>query len=348
MTPPTFYMLSVADQSWLRACESFQAVFSARLSQFAEVLAYDLLVSSPHRVFTPDNATLVYLPMWEWTSLRVGVCANTTHRERMSSLALTLRGNAVFLERQESTFWITSASQASARDTAVASERGDLRHRLYDVFGLLRHTVSGQRKTQRKLDSTAAGRQFTIPYATPPPDSTALARPRERKVFFGGSFDVCCTGRIQRCKLARFANDSTFLLRTLARSKPRVCGRDVPLCTHRCEELMRAHEVCLIPAGDTAVSARLYTAVSYGCIPVIMHTGDLAFSSNVDYSAFSVRTRANGARLAAEMRDLMRDDTRLACLRNGLAAAQRSLLWYGASIAPLVLEDARRLSRSAV
>ena len=305
---PTFYMLRSADQSWLRTCDAFDSAFSARVSEFAEVLAYDRLVNSSHRVFSPENATLVYLPMWEWTSLRVGKCANTTHRERMNALAMKLRRDSVFRARHKGTFWITSAAQASARDTAIAAERGDLRNRLYDMFDLLKYTVAGQRKTLSKLASTAAKRQFVIPYATPPPFVATLAWPRARTVFFGGSFDVCCTGHLQRCALAKLVNDSTFVLRATTRSKPAVCGRSVPSCGLRCEEQMRYHEACLVPAGDTAVSARLYTAIAYGCIPIIMHTGQLALSSHVDYASFSVHTRANGVLLVTEIKTLMRDD----------------------------------------
>jgi hypothetical protein len=44
----------------------------------------------------------------------------------------------------------------------------------------------------------------------------------------------------------------------------------------------------LIPSGDTAVTARLYTSISYGCIPVIISKIHGAFSKIIDYNKFSI------------------------------------------------------------
>ena len=50
---------------------------------------------------------------------------------------------------------------------------------------------------------------------------------------------------------------------------------------------------CLVPAGDTFISSRIYSAIGAGCLPVLLgshiwDTGVLAFSSRIDYRAFAV------------------------------------------------------------
>jgi hypothetical protein len=48
---------------------------------------------------------------------------------------------------------------------------------------------------------------------------------------------------------------------------------------------------CLIPAGDTYISSRLYSAIGAGCLPVILGDPILrvaAFASRVNYSSFAV------------------------------------------------------------
>ena len=53
-----------------------------------------------------------------------------------------------------------------------------------------------------------------------------------------------------------------------------------------CEEAMRHHVWCIDAPGDTHVTARLYTAIASGCIPVILVKG--AFGRAIDYRSFAV------------------------------------------------------------
>ena len=51
----------------------------------AEVGAYKALRRHPRRVSTPEAASLIYLPVFEYTSLMLGPCNGTSHTMRMQA-----------------------------------------------------------------------------------------------------------------------------------------------------------------------------------------------------------------------------------------------------------------------
>ena len=62
--------------------------------------------------------------------------------------------------------------------------------------------------------------------------------------------------------------------------------------SQRAGDAMARSVVCLIPAGDTYISSRLYSAIGAGCLPVILGDPILrvaAFASRVNYSSFAVQ-----------------------------------------------------------
>ena len=61
--------------------------------------------------------------------------------------------------------------------------------------------------------------------------------------------------------------------------------------SYRAGHAMARSIFCLIPAGDTYISSRLYSAIGAGCLPVILGDPILrvaAFASRVNYSSFAV------------------------------------------------------------
>ena len=132
------------------------------------------------------------------------------------------------------------------------------------------------------------------------------ARPRRtRLLFFAGSLDVCCTGAAIRCAIgplfvATFGTDPDVLVRPTGRgactrralegaaNKTRAAGGDasaLPVYVANASRQVAAdvvnqtaHEMatslfCLVPAGDTCVTSRLYAAMALGCIPVVLCDG---------------------------------------------------------------------------
>lgn len=343
MAASTFYMhLPPIDMSWLRECNGFNAVFENDISKFSEVLAYDVLRQHPARTYNSTNASLFYIPIWEWTSMRIGLCRNTTHRQRMDRVAEELGHTSSYKERAKDHFWITSASQASRFTTNVREEHGDLENRLYGLKRILTPTIVGQRKVQHKRSSSIAVRVFEVPYGTRPPNQ------RIDRIYFAGSFDVCCTGRQVRCKLAQLYQHPRIQFFNRPRSsKKSICGRNIPTCVQpHCEHDMLKYEYCLVPAGDTSVTARLYSAIAASCIPVVIASIRGSFSEYVDYSKFSI---------FIDVKEFLRDpevvvrtiagldnNERLA-RRAHLEMAQQQILWYSNASGTHVLESAMRL-----
>lgn len=84
----TFYMYTdrALDHGWFINCPAFHFLrFSSENDNLAEVGMRRALLNSPLRVLSPDAALLFYVPVFEFASYRIGVCANTTHTMRMEA-----------------------------------------------------------------------------------------------------------------------------------------------------------------------------------------------------------------------------------------------------------------------
>ncbi len=326
------------DMSWLRSCDKFRSVFDQDISRFSEVLAYDVLKQHPLRTYDSSNASLFYIPIWEWTSLRVDRCRNTTHQDRMNHVAAVLRRSPLYSKRARDHFWISSASQASNESTAIRREQGDLINRMYDLKNVLSPTIVGQRKVQYKRKSTIASRVFEIPYGTPPPDS------RINGTYFAGSFDVCCTGKQVRCRLAELHKKPRIELYNRPRSGSQTarCGKGIPSCVQpHCEQDMHKYRYCVVPAGDTGVSARLYSAVAASCLPVVIAPIAGAFHEYVDYSKFTTFINVNEFLRHPDvlLRTIDRiSESEYASMFHHLRLAQNQILWYSNASGTHVLE----------
>ena len=147
----------------------------------------------------------------------------------------------------------------------------------------------------------AATRKLAARLAQTRPD---LRPARTTLLFFAGSFDVCCRGWAVRCAvgalyaetygeegvlirptgsgrctqraLAAVANRQK--LRARAGAEPAVPAF-APNASHKevgaSVVKATAHEMatsvwCLVPAGDTCETSRLYSAVALGCLPVVL------------------------------------------------------------------------------
>ena len=121
---------------------------------------------------------------------------------------------------------------------------------------------------------------------------------RRYLLSFMGSLDVCCEpGKSIRAAMRKLVdlptNQSTRILH-FARAE----GRPLPGRTPKEQneryraagELMLDSRFCLVPAGDNEVSSRLYSAMSAGCLPVVVANQlSGAFASQVPYDRFWLR-----------------------------------------------------------
>ena len=319
-----------------------------RQSQLAEVQATRAFEASPLRTRRPEEARLFFVPVWEWASLRVGACHNTTHLQRMRDLADALRAEPWFRRRGgRDHVWISSASRATIWEAHgdYALNRGRV-NRMRPAWDVLRHTTPGLRKPEE------FARAFESPYGTPPPVSPFAGARAARSALFAGSFDVCCVGRALRCRLSRLQGRPWVVLRRIpsvhwdgGRPLAVRCGGGVPKASEATAvALMRAHTFCLVPPGDTCVSARLYTAISQGCLPIVM-CDDLrgAFHEWVPYERFTFRLGARNFSEAALERIVRgTPEATIAAMQRVLERAQQDVLWTGAHAARHAMRAALR------
>ena len=94
---------------------------------------------------------------------------------------------------------------------------------------------------------------------------------------------------------------------------------------------MASSDFCLMLRGDTASSKRLFSAVSFGCIPVIVSDWiPLPFEALIDYSQFSLRFSESSFRDVQSLLSFLRREVlpaRRAAMRAALQLA-RSLLLF--------------------
>ena len=97
--PLPFYLYThpSLDFSWLSSCDRYAVLRnSVNDSNTAEVGVRNVLVHNPYRTLDPSQASLFYVPIFEYSSYSVGDCNGTTHRGRMEAAAAALKSSAAF------------------------------------------------------------------------------------------------------------------------------------------------------------------------------------------------------------------------------------------------------------
>ncbi|KAG8465587.1 hypothetical protein KFE25_002894 [Diacronema lutheri] len=328
------------DFSHLLACPGVaQLVNSTHGEGLQEIHVWERLSKpQPWRVATPQEANVFYVPVMEYLSWKVGTCNGASHATRMIQAYTTLRKLPSFRRRAgRDHFWVSSKSHAYGPDlvgTQFANLNASIsmRMRMKPLSKALRRSIVGRMKpfgrVHPKAVSSAVGScTFDVGHQ---PNQEALRifkaadplHPRERLVYFAGSFDVCCTGKLIRCRLANLLpmtdGDADTLL--VPSRGARGIGRD---CTEKAlisvaakrgvhveqvaaeyrrladgpsgnRYVQMAHYMansvfCLAPAGDTCTSSRFYSALAAGCIPVVLCDGlKAAFHDLVEYRSFTL------------------------------------------------------------
>ena len=335
------------DQAWLHGCDGFKSLSNSAFAGegMQEVRADVALRKSPYRVNTRERASLFYVPLWETTSFRLGECNGKTHAQRMEALARALLSQRTFVRMGgRDHFWLSSLAfdyppsamrnSSEAYRTILNVSKGiSLIQRLGETTAnLLSETVVGRMKSYGLQDSrlsrphpSVVGRcTFDVGFQ---PNQHAMreyarwggAPARPTLVYYAGGFDVCCTGRKTRCRLADLfaaelptdvvirpsirpqeenatlpcltgalsaiaarTNQTTMSLIAALRRGSGAHGAARRVSSYERMGVEMAHSVfCLAPSGDTAATSRAYTALAAGCIPVLLSDRyEMAFSAS--------------------------------------------------------------------
>ena len=159
--------------------------------------------------------------------------------------------------------------------------------------------ASSQRhRANATAPATAAGTYLDAAASATTASARGAGGRRKWLVSFMGSLDVCCPPgkeirNAMRQLLALPHNESVQVLHFARAAGRPLPGRTPEEQTARylaAGDQMRSSRFCLIPAGDNEVSSRLYSAMSAGCVPVVIANQlSGAFASRVPYSRFWLR-----------------------------------------------------------
>lgn len=321
----------------LLACRSLKRLkpLEEPMAQFyAEIELYRQLSSHPARVRDPALAELFYVPILPHLDADAGGCNGTSHRLRMSHIAATLRASP-YWQRSNGTnhMWACTCVMMKAMVTN-------------ELWSLLRTAVHAVHSVPRGHASPSRC-QIAIPYSNPTFASVSAAaqdwripgRPRPILAHFRGRI----MNRVRSVLVKRYGPQPGHVIEaahpaTAARCNLNKCSAKAkaahafPSQQAHLDEMTRS-VFCLVPAGDSPPSSRLYLAVAAGCIPVLISDAfEGAFSSTVPWSTFSLRfperdVTSGAANLTALLRTVAHDPLRLGGLQRALQEHAHDVLW---------------------
>ena len=240
---PLFFMYTSPslDHGWLCDCPGFAALRESPEGEgLAEVGFRRALVRHRRRTMSAREATLFYVPLWEYASSRLGSCNGTDHAARMR-LAHHALGESTHWRRRQGAdhVWASSKSQVPSVQIAGWMSHGSrgrsgwlsLYERMQPVATRLKPSIVGRYKhfAYHSMSWSAVGTcAIEIPYlANAAATRAAAAAPRTTLLHFAGSLDVCCAGSKVRCAVARLAGaEPAVVVRpTLRGALPGPCGQ---------------------------------------------------------------------------------------------------------------------------
>ena len=341
---------------WIGTCPGFRSMLSSWEDlNLGEFFAYEALKTHHWRTRDANRAHLFYIPLWEFASFKVGTCRNTTHADRMNAFAASLISTEHWKRKNGSDhFFIT---------TAYSYGSHSLRARLgRNLSTALHNGIVGRYKNALPLASRVAERAFSVPY--PIHYGTVQSqRSRTHLVYFGGTLDVCCTGKRIRCAMTQLAHTrDVHIVPTRRESGPGPCTSEYINRTKKevryvttdlirsDERLMQSSIFCLTPAGDNCISGRFYNALANGCIPVAICPGarmKIAFEQRIPYKQmmFLIDEKSfvrNASNLIARLNRVSIGEIRR--MQNAISANLPQIM-YDAEGATNVLSEASKLLR---
>ena len=173
---PRFYMYTdpVLDFGWMRECTGFDRLRdSARGEGLGEVGLRSALVAHESRTERAAEATLFYVPIWEYTSIALGECNGTNHTQRMHRAARALEASDAYVTRGGADhFWGTSKSlvfEHEMRPEGGAAESSgrylDIVTRIGPLAHAFRAAIVGRYKYFQRGSTRSVGAcSFEMPY----------------------------------------------------------------------------------------------------------------------------------------------------------------------------------------
>ena len=306
----------------------------------AEIFMHRGLLSHPGIVTDPSEADLFYVPFYGALSARAGLCARTTHRQRVEQLARLLRSSVAFVQNPSRHVMAVGHFDLCCSNHSVLQMNDGLRRvivasGMFMLIGDLwypqsMHAVQCHRTWLAKwsaglylnehftrADDRDGCRARVIPYVAnaqiSAADATVIKSPagggRELLGVYVGTVHglaFCGPTRIgtpwgRHCQLRRVLVDA------LGDAKDCVGAHSSDKSGREYASFMLRSIFCFVPRGDTPTTRRLFDAVSAGCIPVLIGDGlgyTLPFSALIPWTRIGIRVPE--AYVLQRPRDLLR------------------------------------------
>mmetsp|Transcript_22924 Transcript_22924/g.58297 ORF Transcript_22924/g.58297 Transcript_22924/m.58297 type:complete len:479 (+) Transcript_22924:35-1471(+) len=302
------------DHSWLAECSGYHEVRNGvRMQNTAEVGAAKVLRRHPMRVQDPNDALLFFVPVLTYVSKWISApCGNTSsHRQRMAAAAASLSSSPQWQRFQgRDHFFVT---------TTWSTAKSSFRSQMYELAAPLACGVAGRYKqfcphACSRRSSALASCTIHAPYAINLHAAARYRRRAQRPILasFSGSFDVCCTGTMIRCRLGDYLMEALDQTDVVVRpSLPsNVTMSKAGACTERAlsrlgEELSRRGPNSSVTGGIEARSYHRLLAIDH--LRSWPHHGSTLLSA----SAVEHRRLAEAWREASIGEDAVRADARM-------------------------------------
>lgn len=271
-TPPPFYIYQGAafDMNAALGC----AHWWREDDQSAEVAMLRQLEIHPARVHAATSAQLFVVPALPYISYAAGTCKGSTHDERMRQLAKALHAEPTFQRRGGRDHVLVSNTFRFAAFRALKSLLANA-----TVGWFEQPTAAPASSTLHSLARKTWRCTVVVPYlANPhcggggaPSSSVGSGAPRAAgSVFFQGSWAAAANVRSHFKELQGIEGVDV-------RDVPRGVGAaGVDSSKAGTARAMAAHDLCLVPKGDTPSSGRLFSAMACGCLPLLISARLLA------------------------------------------------------------------------
>ena len=201
MQPKVFmYRQPEIDHAWMTGCPGFNDLeWSVSGEKLAEVELRKRMTTHPSRVWAAHEATVFYIPVFEFVSWKLDRIPNCTrgppalfnsHRLRMIAAATSLRKSPYW----QRCFGCDHIFASSATDSPMTR----ISMRMKPLSDLLICSTAGRYKIR-----VGGGCQTEIPYRANPYGIKQYHAHRLRPFLasFSGTLDVCCSGQKTRCAI---------------------------------------------------------------------------------------------------------------------------------------------------
>jgi len=277
-----------------------------RAQNTADIWMHELLSRYPQRTYSISEANVAYIPFYGFLSTHFSgihdepACNGLGHWQRAQDLAAFLKQSKMFMNHPAKhamtiSFWnVVYAGYPYWNEEPFAVATGPLYYLLQNVTLLVYEKQFGSFRNTAEYE-TWPSPLVTIPYVPSRQLAEATVRSQDARpirVYFRGNLQLDSAAKTGASRGERLRQHLTKAFGSISGA---LLVDSTTNYSHEgyIEEMQRS-VFCIVPAGDTPTSRRLFDAIAAGCVPVIVADNiTLPFSGFIEWDSFIVRIREN-------------------------------------------------------